>query len=156
MAIDAALDELRRDRRSIDESGARRREIKCRRMLRTETILQNARRRGNDAVGGERRHDDEIEILCRNTGIGKRHLGSTLCQRRDGLVRRSNTPLVDARPLNDPGIVRLHHLLQIKVRQHPFGDIVARSEDACTNLRHGLFPPPPLRAHRESDRAPCR
>ena len=53
-----------------------------------------------------------------------------------GLLVGCNPPLMDARTFDDPCIVCLNHLLQVKVRQHPLRNVVARSEDACTDLRH--------------------
>ena len=123
-------------------------------MYRAETILQDTSRRRSDAVGGERRHDDEVKICARNPGIGKRHLCCTLCERRDRLIIRCDAALMNPCALNNPRIIGLHHLFKVKVCQHLLREIIPRPDDARADLMHSNAPP--SREPRVSDRAPFR
>ena len=111
-------------------------------MLCAEAILQYTRRRRNDPVGSERRHDDKIQLRRLNTRIGKRHLGSALRKYRYWFIIGSNTAFMNPRAFDDPCVICLNHFFKVEVRQHSIWNTVPRSKNARTDLRHDSSPPP--------------
>ena len=119
MVVRAARHELARGRQRVGEGRARGAEIEAPRATRAELVLDEARRAREEHVGRDRTHDDDADVVGRQPRVRDRlarRLGAQI-RRRDARIH--DVPLADPRPLQDPLIGRVDHLLQIAVGEQP-------------------------------------
>ncbi len=112
---------------SVDEPGARRRQVHRRGALVADGVLDQGRRRRHLVVGRERADDDQIDVVRPEPGSGDGSKPGNRGHAGRRLARPGDAALADTRARDDPFIVGIDHPLEIGV-----GENLARGVGAPT------------------------
>ena len=98
------------DRQPVDEARALLADVEARDLLQPERALHEHAGAREVVVRRQRRVDDQVDVLRLEPGALDRLLARLRAERGAGLARLDPVPLLDAGPLDDPLVRRLHLL----------------------------------------------
>src|SRR5262245_20734590 len=128
-AVLPGLDELGADGEAVDGSRARGQHVDRAGAPAAETMLQDVGGGGEEHVGRGRAHDDEVDVLGHEVRVLERLLRRPEREIGGGLALVDDVALADARPLHDPLVVGVHHLLEVGVGQDALRGVRPHADD---------------------------
>ncbi len=131
--------ELVGDRRGVDEAGALLADIDRRHPGAVEFLLDEARGAGELVVGTQGGHDDHVDVVGGDAGIGHGRVGRFHGEIRGRGVGVDPAALLDPGPLGDPVVRSVHQPAEVVVADDPGRHIRAETTEASPSLH----PPPP-------------
>ena len=132
------LDHRVGERQAEEETGAGGSQIERGGFVRAEFGLDDAAGRGQDLIRRDGRTDQQIDLQRIDLRAFNRLARGADGEHRSVLALGRFVPLLDAGARSDPLIRRVHHLLQIGVRQHALRISSPRAKDAGIYVRHFL------------------
>src|SRR5688572_604110 len=126
----ARLDEAVGEVKAVEETGARRRQVRRRRLRRAEVALDEARGRRKERVARDRPDEDHVEVFRGHVRALQRELRRLRAQVGELLPLRDDVALLDPGPRRDPLVRGVDELLQVGVRQELFRHGGAGADDS--------------------------
>ena len=115
--IGARHDELLPDFQTINETGTRRLQIKRRRPVRADFLLDDARRCRKRHVRRDGGDNDEVNLVGSDAGLFHRPLRRVRRHVRSEFIPGRQPPRFDAGARDNPFIRRVHHFFQVGIGQ---------------------------------------